>query len=273
MVANATTHELALPNTKPGCPKKCGELDVPYPFGTKDGCFLSEEFFITCNNTHNNHPTPFWGNSNVTVTNITMEGQLQIQSFVLKNCYNETIGYTSAHLYVGDKATISATQNKFTIIGCDTYGYIRGKIGDKKYIAGCIPWCERLGDVTNGSCSGFGCCQIDIPNGLKEITIEANSFNEPRNVSQFNPCSYAFVVENSQFHFHSSNLSSIKDKVPTAVDWAITGQGKCEEARKNPSYACKENALCYEPAANNSAGGYLCKCKEGYEGNPYLIPL
>ncbi|KAK0587129.1 hypothetical protein LWI29_017865 [Acer saccharum] len=272
MVANATAHELALPNSKPGCLRECGELDIPYPFGTRAGCYLNEDFLITCNTTHN-PPTPFWGDSNIPVTNINMDGQLQIQTLVSKDCYNKTDRIDSiwnTTLWLA-KTTISDAQNKFTVVGCDSYGYIRGKIGDKNYRGGCISSCGSKDDVMDGSCFGSGCCQIDIPKGLKEIAVEAYSFNGLQNVSQFNPCSYAFVIDDSQFNFSSSNLSIITERVPTVIHWAITGQGECEEARRNKtSYACKQNSECYETDANNSVRGYLCRCKDGYEGNPYL---
>ncbi|KAK3218132.1 hypothetical protein Dsin_012102 [Dipteronia sinensis] len=262
MVANAALI------AKPGCRKECGELDsIPYPFGTEAGCYLNETFLINCS-TRYSPPRPFLRKSNILVTNITMEGRLQVQSLVSKDCYRKN-NKTPANFRIG-QFSISETQNKFTVIGCNSYGYIRGKIGEKNYSAGCISSCERPEDVTDGSCSGFGCCQIDIPEGLKRIRVEANSFKSGQNVSQFNPCSYAFVIEASQFNFSSSNLSStIAKRVPTAVDWAITGQGNCTEAKNNQSYACKENAVCYEPA-DHSAGGYLCKCQDGYQGNPYL---
>ncbi|KAI9186379.1 hypothetical protein LWI28_016682 [Acer negundo] len=276
MVANAslpTDHQIA----KPGCPTECGELkSIPYPFGTKPGCFLNEDFFIDCVN--NSIPRiPFQGSitnsSSLIVTNINMEGRLQVQSSVSQQCYDEKhMKYknTTTIFEVG-QAIISDTQNKFTVIGCDSYGYIQGRIGKKKYRAGCISSCARLNDVTDGSCSGFGCCQIDIPKDLKRIRVEAYSFLRHKYVTQFNPCSYAFVIEDSQFRFSSSNLSSITETVPTAVDWAITRQGKCEEAKYNPSYACKENSFCDDQTtANNSTGGYLCKCLHGYKGNPYL---
>ncbi|KAK0597115.1 hypothetical protein LWI29_021965 [Acer saccharum] len=238
--ANAalTTTQLAQP--KPDCLSKCGDLEIKFPFGTEAGCYLNEDFLITCENLSK----PLLRKSQILVTNITMEGRLQVQSFVSENCYNEThMIKNSAALFRMGQFTISETQNKFTVIGCDSYGYIKGKIGEKNYSAGCISSCEKLVDVTNGSCSGFGCCQIDIPKDLKEITVQAKSFNRHKNVLQFNPCSYAFVIEDSQFHFSSSHLSgTITETVPTAIDWAITGQGKCEEAINNQSFACKENS-------------------------------
>ncbi|KAI9186529.1 hypothetical protein LWI28_018207 [Acer negundo] len=272
-VANAalTTTQLAKP--KPDCLRKCGDLEILYPFGTEAGCFLNEAFLITCNSTHYNPPRPFLRkSSSLVVTDITIDGRLQVQSYVSKNCYDEKemTRNNPANLRIG-RFAISDTKNKFTVIGCDSYGYIRGTIGEKSYSEGCISWCERRDDVTDGSCSGSGCCQIDIPKGLKQIKVQAYSFKNHSNVLRFNPCSYAFVIEDSQFHFSTRNLSNLTKKVPTAVDWAITGQGNCIEAESNPSlFACKENSLCYEPTANNSAGGYLCKCQDGYQGNPYL---
>ncbi|KAK0602649.1 hypothetical protein LWI29_035659 [Acer saccharum] len=271
MVANAsltTDYQIA----KPDCPTDCGELkSIPYPFGTEPGCVLNEDFLIDCDD--NSIPRiQFRGNasSSLIVTNISMEGQIQVQSFVSEDCYPKTgeINRNWTSLQVGE-SSISDTKNKFTVIGCGSYGYIQGKIDGKSYSAGCMSTCERIDDVPNGSCSGFGCCQIDIPKDLKQITVKAYSFAELENVPYFKLCSYAFVIEDSQFHFSSSNLSSITDTVPAAVDWAITGQGKCEEAINNPSYACKENSFCQTTVTNNT-GGYLCKCRDGYQGNPYL---
>ncbi|KAF8701818.1 hypothetical protein HU200_033139 [Digitaria exilis] len=36
------------PITLAGCPDKCGEISIPYPFGMKPGCFL-DGFQVTCN--------------------------------------------------------------------------------------------------------------------------------------------------------------------------------------------------------------------------------
>ena len=47
MAAAAIAYPLALPN----CPDSCGDVKIPYPFGTAEGCYWEEEsryFFINC---------------------------------------------------------------------------------------------------------------------------------------------------------------------------------------------------------------------------------
>ncbi|GLT55047.1 hypothetical protein SLA2020_282000 [Shorea laevis] len=44
----------------PSCIRTCGSLDIPYPFGTSEGCYLDPSFLITCNDT-SERPTPFLG--------------------------------------------------------------------------------------------------------------------------------------------------------------------------------------------------------------------
>ncbi|RLM86166.1 wall-associated receptor kinase 2-like [Panicum miliaceum] len=45
--AIAEQHEPPLPITRPGCPDKCGNISIPFPFGMKLGCFR-EGFQVTC---------------------------------------------------------------------------------------------------------------------------------------------------------------------------------------------------------------------------------
>ncbi|KAK3198441.1 hypothetical protein Dsin_021856 [Dipteronia sinensis] len=253
MVANAALNTSQLAKPMPGCVRKCGDLKIPYPFGTNDSCSLNKHFLITCNNTK-----AFWGtnNSNFIVTNISMEGQFHGLSVVSYDCKNND--RSGASLCVGD-FSISETQNKFTVIGCESYGSIHGKLDGKDYSDSCSTSCASQDNVIDGSCSaGSGCCQKLIPERLRDIIVYAN-------VSEFSPCSYAFVIEDSQFNFSSSNLSNKIERVPTVVDWSITGNGSCTEAN-----LCKENALCKDADPTGRGSGYLCQCKDGYKGNPYL---
>ncbi|KAK0599076.1 hypothetical protein LWI29_002139 [Acer saccharum] len=254
------------------CARKCGNLEIPYPFGTNvaNNCSLNKHFLITCKDYPDKPPEAYWGtnSSNFVVTNISMEeGQLYVRSLVSRDCNNSKRFGVS--LCVGD-FRISETKNKFTVIGCESYGYIHGVLNGKNYSQKCKPSCQSLDDVINGSCSGSGCCQIPIPNDLRDIRVYANSSNKPHHVLEFSPCSYAFVSEDSKFNFSSSYLSNMTDRFPTVVDWAITEQGNCSEAKNNA--VCQKNALCKDANYTGRGRGYLCHCKDGYQGNPYVSP-
>lgn len=54
----------------PGCDDQCGTVQIPYPFGTREGCFLpgDKQFFINCSES-----LPFTSmDSNLQVTNISL---------------------------------------------------------------------------------------------------------------------------------------------------------------------------------------------------------
>ena len=80
MAATATTFPLALPN----CPDSCGNVKIPYPFGTTEGCYLNDTaniddgyYFIKCTSNAQGQPQPMIWNLNV--TSISMEGEIDIQ--------------------------------------------------------------------------------------------------------------------------------------------------------------------------------------------------
>ncbi|KAH9648191.1 Wall-associated receptor kinase 2 [Citrus sinensis] len=268
--SRASTASAAHAQAKPGCLNRCGDVEIPYPFGTEPGCFLNEEFRITCNDTHFNPPKPFLWDSNIDVVNISIDGHLNVMQYTAKDCYDAK-GYSidsNLPSITLSKFTVSKTGNKFIVIGCDSYAYVSGFLGEDRYKSGCMCTCDSFDSVTNGSCVGTGCCQIEIPRGLKELEVEAVSFNNHTNVSSFNPCTYAFVVDQSQFHFTSNYLAlgGIPDYFPMVLDWEITTNETCEEAK-----ICGLNASWDTPKDNTStSSGYRCKCNKGYEGNPYL---
>ena len=81
--------------------------------------------------------------------------------------------------------------------------------------------CQNISNVVNGSCSGIGCCQIDISKGMQNITLAANSFNKHTKVWDFNPCSFAFIFRKDKFQFSSDYLISLQsnDTVPFHGSW------------------------------------------------------
>ncbi|XVE60237.1 hypothetical protein DITRI_Ditri05aG0112300 [Diplodiscus trichospermus] len=264
LVASAAT--LVTAQARPGCRDHCGEVSVPFPFGIGEGCYPNRSFEIRCNDSF--HPAqPFFGD--VHVKNISvLKGEMRFLSSIADDCYNETGFFrrTIPSLALG-RFTISDTQNKFMAIGCDTYAIIQGYQGENRYTTGCMSICDSPKNV-NDSCSGIGCCQIPIPKRLKNIKLTLSSYNYHKNITSFNNCSYAFVVEN-QFNFSSKYLQGFQGetKLPMVLDWAV-GNESCKLAeRNNSTFLFKANSTC---DGSYNGPGYRCRCLAGYEGNPYL---
>nr|DAD42626.1 TPA_asm: hypothetical protein HUJ06_000856 [Nelumbo nucifera] len=204
-----------------------------------------------------------------------LPGQLRVLNFIAYDCYNSSGNDHMFPTFDLDSipATFSDTGNRLTLLGCDTYGDITGHNG-RNFTSGCSMVCEDQQSFINGSCSGIGCCQTSIPKGFKSFELYMDSTDNHTNVMDFNPCSYAFLVDYEWYNFSMSDLIGFKDfyirngkTVPMVLDWAIE-KHTCEDVSRNdPSYACRNNSECF----NSPNGlGYLCKCSPGYQGNPYL---
>ncbi|XVE80802.1 hypothetical protein DITRI_Ditri15bG0009500 [Diplodiscus trichospermus] len=255
---------------QPRCQSHCGDVNIPYPFGTgSTDCNINSNFFINCNKTFNT-PKAFLTTSTIEVLNISLDGYLRVRDSVSYVCYNSSgvMSFSLAQMGLA-KFPFSHTRNKFTAVGCDTYAFIEGSRG-QKYSTGCLTFCNNITDVINGSCSGIGCCQAAIPKGVRSYEISFSSENNHSDVLGFNPCSYGFVAEDGAYNFSVSYLydDNFSDKeFPIILDWTI-GNQTCQEAKNDPeNYACKENSDCEDP---ENGPGYLCKCLPGFQGNPYL---
>ncbi|KAK4348520.1 hypothetical protein RND71_031275 [Anisodus tanguticus] len=293
-ITNATNYKLKTylqpmftPNSTVlnGCEDHCGNISIPYPFGTREGCYLSETFYINCNTAYS-PPKAFLRKGNIEVTEVSLLGNIRLLQYVDKACYhtNGTRMYGNpSRTKLSAYSIYNSSMNKFIAVGCDTYATIEGYYLGGLYRTECVSSCAEMSQLqtTNGSCSGVGCCQIPIPRGIWNMNITVKSLNRYRDVSgDIDKCSFAFVTGESAFKFTPGIYAQLKKKnstLPSVVDWFI-GNISCKEAQKNlTSYACKSiNSQCYEPF--NGSGlpsyyylsGYRCSCEEGFDGNPYI---
>ena len=264
-------------DVKPGCQDKCGDVSVPYPFGILErSCAMNDFFFLNCSSGADEQPELLFAR-NMPVRKIyVLEGTLTAGLYTAFACYNETGNITdksSQNITLGSGPFIfSDTRNIFTAIGCDTNALVTNR--DRTYGASCLSICTEYVNMSDGNpCSGSGCCQTSIPKGLKSLNISTSSYDGHTNVSDFNPCGIAFLVDRSSLKLSDWPLSRRPKygndayRTDAVIEWVVENK-TCEQAKadKTSAYACGTNANC----TYSENQGYRCLCEKGFEGNPYL---
>ncbi|KAI3864455.1 hypothetical protein MKW92_008319, partial [Papaver armeniacum] len=286
-----------LPLSKPGCQEKCGDFTIPYPFGigpSENGCSFTgdgvQRYNITCDTSFNPPKPFFWfgsakdsGKHNMIELIGMSESEIRVKTSPATVCYDDKTGEATIDEspwmgLIFTPFSVSSTKNKFFGLGCDTVAQSFDPLSG--FNATCFTTCETREDIIDGSCAGRGCCQQELPRGLKRIFTVVVSSTKPDGSSakpdilSFDPCSYSFVGEIDKYNFSASDLNGTNfhtkgRDIPIVLNWAI-GNKTCEEAQKDPStFVCQQNSKC----SNSDDGpGYICSCDTGFTGNPYLSP-
>ncbi|WVZ92423.1 hypothetical protein U9M48_038490 [Paspalum notatum var. saurae] len=233
------------------CQRRCGDLDIPFPFGIGRGCYHYTgegdiTFGLTCNRTAGGGYQALSGESVEVIGVSVRHGQARIRSGIQAWCYNRTSRSMGDNLLwwtdlSDSQFRLSDDANRFTVVGCNSLAYVQSVNTGTAYMTGCMATCPGAARLVNGSCAGMG---------------------------------YAVLMEAAAFDFRATYVTtgdfveSTGGKVPLVLDWVV-GKETCAEATRNATaYMCVSgNSECVD---SRNGPGYLCNCSAGYEGNPYI---
>ncbi|XP_042034656.1 wall-associated receptor kinase-like 1 [Salvia splendens] len=276
----AITPTLASSMSKPGCPQKCGNVTIPYPFGIGSKCSANSSFTVICKNSTGNM-VPFLSNINLEVVKVSLCGAVIVNLPVsLMNCSEGRQTRESIPISLkGSPFTVSALDNTFLVLGCNTAVWFHD---NGTLVGGCLAMCDDANATDVTSCNGINCCQTPIPRRGQgfEFTYQ---FIQPSN-SSF--CGYVFPVDTNWWDIEGykkpkglvDNLLNPFDSefrfVPLVLEWEFGNQdGHCSSPDSN--YGCPrssyeyETYLGYSGSSSYQSSTKYCTCG-GYEGNPYI---
>ncbi|KAF8727037.1 hypothetical protein HU200_019532 [Digitaria exilis] len=272
----------------PGCISKCGEVSVPYPFGVGVGCYR-KGFELTCNETYN-PPKLILEGAEVLYISLR-HGKVFVDNGIVRltgsNAYNITWG-----IPLDDSIfTVSPFWNNFVIMGCG-FEFLVSPADVDNMVVRCTSSCllGRPAVANDGFCSGVGCCEASMPGAGNMYSIKVASYPSGNDSAmRGHPFNATLVMVDNEWWGTGNNSLSLQKEVSDALvtSWGISGSAgpvqakavvkwnfsnsSCADARSSSDFGCLSyNSHCHDHWTGESSG-YICRCSDGYEGNPYIL--
>ncbi|KAJ8755356.1 hypothetical protein K2173_019154 [Erythroxylum novogranatense] len=233
--------------TKPGCQEFCGDVAIPFPFGIGVGCYMNDNFDVTCNNSFN-PPKPFLNRTGMELLGVSMSGVVQVNNPVISTSCNNLPSPTGVNL-AGSPFMYSSTYNRFTAMGCDNNALFRQN--NTEIVGGCFPFC--FGGRKTRGCYGLNCCQTTIPPYLKSYEAIIPVIADQNRSCANNKT--VFVVDQHWFEdIVDVDLVPQMGDVPAVLEWGKF-QGNCLITETSSAF-CSLNDYCWKQLSSS----HLCVC-------------
>ncbi|KAJ6728414.1 hypothetical protein OIU74_006460 [Salix koriyanagi] len=261
-----------------GCESRCGGIEIPYPFGMKEGCFLDERFKIHCNSS-SEYPKLTVNGTDLVVRSISASDSTIYASFpiVFTNCEGKD---RNTVVDLEGSPFVFSSENYFVASGCNNLALMNQ---NNSAIGGCVSICDKNRILIAG-CSGINCCQTRSPSNLKVFNVTMKGIDDRNGSGGEKQCRYAYLADRSlidvygrdYYYGGDSDLNYMKDvdSVRAVLDWGIDRR-VFESLVNNGSYnnlsytsTCKELNTSISSTIQNPI--VQCSCETGFEGNPYL---
>ncbi|KAF2301571.1 hypothetical protein GH714_026555 [Hevea brasiliensis] len=220
-----------LPIAKPNCTDRCGNINIPYPFGMgKKECYLNEWFEIECNKSVNGHPRALLSRIKMEVFNIDASGRVTVKSPIISsNCsgretdlpFNLTgspffISDYNVFIAVGCNTRALMTDSPLQRFGCESTCLSQKDVDWRKILPNLIEEDSRSNYwVTDYYCKGTDCCQMSIPSSLQVFnpSLQAIDVNQSTD-----GCKLAFLAGSL---WHSWIEKDPKVNFPMVLEWMV----------------------------------------------------
>ncbi|OMO75931.1 hypothetical protein CCACVL1_15981 [Corchorus capsularis] len=257
---------------KPNCTDRCGDVNIPYPFGIEVGCYMNEWFRVTCKKDKSNigndsNPKPFISSINLELLDVSFSsGTVLVSNPVSKlNCSNNGLLPFSINLEstTGSPFFFSNVHNRFASTGC---GRLTTIVHNQTDMGGCLlPDCSDDDDKArvNG-------CQVRIPPNLNSFVAKSIELFPGRDEgnNNNNSCGSAFMIADSMLNPDGSLPGGINNltHVPAVLQWSIPKHSICDPKGGSYNMFCDGNGFCW----TNLSSTHLCVCSNSYQDNSQL---
>ena len=272
------TYELAeaaaAPIAKPDCNSRCGNLEIPYPFGIGPDCYMDKLFEVVCNGTGSSAKA-FLTSIDKEVRQINIRNHLyssdptvQVQMPIIYSNNCRSSGSGAALNISGSPFNFSYYHNTFISVGCDNFATITG-LGP--VVFGCKSHCIKSKIVERTRCSGFNCCESSyFPSNQQEFHVQFRSIDESL-AREEKACKYAFLVDHNWLESNKPDPSSVQywETVPIVLEWAISNRTN-HSRDMFESLKKRHDVRCSFSDEDEDFDSFTCDCAYGYQGNPYL---